>query len=312
MLLSVADICNIQTQISSGKGEIITFLVFKKNFFFTIISLRGRCYTSYFSIYKFSTGNKIGYLDYRGYLARSEDVFGCQDLGRRDCRWHLVDGSESRSVVSDSFRPHELYSPWNSPGQNTGVGGLSLRQGIFPTQGSNLGLLQCRRILYQLSHQGSPRIVVWVAYPFSGGSSWPRNRTGFSCIAGGFLTNWAFREAQDGRDVAKHARCTALSPQQIITWIQKSTVLWMRIFIHLFYLKNWIERPHNLLNSIPQVLICLLSFWNANPAHDRYQAGLPLRSAEWTPVSFTGHQGAELAGRLKGRLWKTLYKEAAL
>ena len=45
---------------------------------------------------------------------------------------------ESLSVVSDSLWPHGLYSPWNSPGQHTGVGGLSLLQGIFPTQGSNL------------------------------------------------------------------------------------------------------------------------------------------------------------------------------
>ena len=41
--------------------------------------------------------------------------------------------SESRIVMSDSLQPHELYSPWNSPVQNTGVGGLSLLQGIFPT-----------------------------------------------------------------------------------------------------------------------------------------------------------------------------------
>jgi len=51
--------------------------------------------------------------------------------------------------------PHGLYSPWNSPG-NTGVGSLSSLQGIFPTQGSNPGLLHCRWILYQLSYQGSP------------------------------------------------------------------------------------------------------------------------------------------------------------
>ena len=43
--------------------------------------------------------------------------------------------SESHSVVSDSLRPHGLYSPWNSPGQNTGVGSCSLLQWIFPTQG---------------------------------------------------------------------------------------------------------------------------------------------------------------------------------
>ena len=99
--------------------------------------------------------------------------------------------------MSDSLRPHVLYSPWNSPGQNTGVGSLSLLQGIFPTQGieprspafqadslpaepqgkpkntgvgslsllqrifptqeSKQGLLHCREILYQLSYLGSPQ-----------------------------------------------------------------------------------------------------------------------------------------------------------
>ena len=93
---------------------------------------------------------------------------------------------ESCSVVSDSLWPHGLYSPWNSLGQNTGVSILSLFQGIFPTQRSNPGLLHCRWILYQLSHKGSPRILEWVAYPFSSGSSWPSNRSGVSCIAGGF------------------------------------------------------------------------------------------------------------------------------
>ena len=49
-----------------------------------------------------------------------------------------------------------LYSPWNSPGQNTGVDSLSLLQRIFPTQGSNPGLPHYRWIFYQLSYQGSP------------------------------------------------------------------------------------------------------------------------------------------------------------
>ena len=66
--------------------------------------------------------------------------------------------SESRSVVSDSLWPHELYSPWNSPGQNTGEGGCSLLQEFVPTQGSNPGLLHCRLILYHLSHQRSPSL----------------------------------------------------------------------------------------------------------------------------------------------------------
>ena len=70
---------------------------------------------------------------------------------------HVVK-SESCSVVSDSLRPHGVQSPWNSPGQNTGVGSLSFLQGIFPTQGLNSGLSHCRQILYQLSHQGSPGV----------------------------------------------------------------------------------------------------------------------------------------------------------
>ena len=65
--------------------------------------------------------------------------------------------NKSRSVVSNSLRPRGLSSPWNSPGQDTGVGSLSLLQGIFPTQGLNPGLRHCRRILYQLSHEGRSR-----------------------------------------------------------------------------------------------------------------------------------------------------------
>ena len=103
--------------------------------------------------------------------------------------------SESRSVVSDSLRPRGLHSLWNPPGQNTGVGSLSLLQGIFLTQGLNPCLPHCRRILHQLSHKGSPRVLEWVAYPFSRGSSRPRNRTGVSRIAGRFFTIWATREA---------------------------------------------------------------------------------------------------------------------
>ena len=59
-------------------------------------------------------------------------------------------------MVPSSLLLHGLYSPWNSSGQNTGVGSLFLLQGIFPTQGSNSGFPHCRWILYQLSHKGSP------------------------------------------------------------------------------------------------------------------------------------------------------------
>ena len=73
-------------------------------------------------------------------------------------------------------------------------GSLSLPQGIFPTQGPNPGLPHSRQILYQLSHQGSPGIQRWVTYPFSRGSSQPRDRTQVSRIAGGVFTSWAIRE----------------------------------------------------------------------------------------------------------------------
>ena len=87
-------------------------------------------------------------------------------------------------------------TPWTTQSMEfsrpeTGVGSLSLLQDIFLTQGSNPGFPHCRRILYQLSHKRSPRILERVAYPFSSGSSWPRNQTGASCIAGRFFTSWA-------------------------------------------------------------------------------------------------------------------------
>ena len=74
----------------------------------------------------------------------------------KTCPFQERTESEGHSVMSNSLQLHGLYSPCYSPGQNTGVGSLSLLQGIFPTQGSNAGLLNCRRILYQLSHKGSP------------------------------------------------------------------------------------------------------------------------------------------------------------
>ena len=98
----------------------------------------------------------------------------------------------SRSVMTKSLgryrlQPARLLCPWDSPDKNTGVGCHTLLQEIFPTQRSNPGLPHCRRILYQLSHQGSPRILEWVADPFSSRSSWRRNRTRVSCITGGLF-----------------------------------------------------------------------------------------------------------------------------
>ena len=105
--------------------------------------------------------------------------------------WKKDSESESRPVVSDIVRPHGVYSPWNSLGQNTGVGSLSLLQNeseICSVVSDSLqpyvhGILQAR-------------ILEWVAFPFSRGSSQPRDRTQVYCIAGGFFTTWATGKAQ--------------------------------------------------------------------------------------------------------------------
>ena len=99
--------------------------------------------------------------------------------------------------MSNSLQPHGLYAvhgifqarilEWVA---------FPFSREIFPTQGLNPGLPHCRQILYQLSHKGSPRILEWVAYPFFSRSSWPRNQTGVSCIAGRFFTNSAIRELE--------------------------------------------------------------------------------------------------------------------
>ena len=140
---------------------------------------------------------------------------GSQRVGHNwatELNWYINDGeSKNCSVVSNSLWPHGLYSPWNSPGQNTGSVSLSLLRGIFPSQRSNPGLPHCRWILYQLSHKGSPTVVEWVTYPFSSGCSQSRNRTGVSCIAGGFFTNRAMGEALNHAAVVKDRRNTQLS-----------------------------------------------------------------------------------------------------
>ena len=99
-------------------------------------------------------------------------------------------GNLSNPVIkprSPALQVDSLLSEPPGKPKDTGVGNLSFLQGIFLTQESNPDLLHCRWILYLLSHQGSPRILEWVAYPFFRGSSQPRNQTGVSCIAGRFF-----------------------------------------------------------------------------------------------------------------------------
>ena len=125
--------------------------------------------------------------------------------------------------MSDSSKSLGLYSPWNSPGQNTGVGRIFLLQGIFQTQGLNPGLPHCKRIIYQLNHQGSPRILEWVANPFSSRSFWPRNRTRVSGIAGGFFTNWAIREAFVYTQIYSHIHSE--NKENTFNWIAHEIII---------------------------------------------------------------------------------------
>ena len=114
----------------------------------------------------------------------------CQSYGFSNSHvhmWMCVCVCESCSAVSNSLWPHGLYSPWNSKGQNTGVGSLSLLQGIFPT----------------------------------------RDWTQVFCIAGGFFTSWATREAHrcESRTIKK-AKCQRIDAFELWCWRRLLRVPW--------------------------------------------------------------------------------------
>ena len=89
-----------------------------------------------------------------------------------DFKWNIFFQLKSKflevqdQVLNVHISHQDLYSPWNSLGQKTGMGSCSLLQGIFPTQGLNPGLPHCRQILYKLNYQGSPRLKMQVNYTF--------------------------------------------------------------------------------------------------------------------------------------------------
>ena len=139
---------------------------------------------------------------------------------------------KATQLWSNSLRPQGLYSPWNSPGQHTGVDSLSLLR--IPTQGSNPGLPHCRQILYQLGHKGSSRILEWVAYPFSSRSSQPRNWTRVSCILA-CCGSWGRKES----DMTEWLNWTAaLQVDSLLTELPGSPFLSLRIF-------NWWPQAYN-------------------------------------------------------------------
>ena len=151
--------------------------------------------------------------------------------------------------MSLSLPPYGLYSQWNSLGQNTGVSSLSLLQRIFPTQGSNPGLPHYRQILYELSHRGSPRVLEWVAYPFSSRSSRPRNWTGVSCIAGGFFTNWTIRETPYSPIVHQISLPSSSSNWICLVFSLNSGYVFFHSFIEMYFTYHWID-PLNLYSLV--------------------------------------------------------------
>ena len=153
------------------------------------------------------------------------------------CAWSLCSATREWKLLS---RVQLFATPWT----NTVPGilqarTLSLLQGIFPTQGSNPNLPHCRWILYQLSHQESPRILEWVAYPFSSRSLWHRNQTGVSCIAGRCLTNWATREALNSARICSQEKLSKsvlksiLQPLKYYVWVAGKE--WFLCFSFIYF-----------------------------------------------------------------------------
>ena len=108
---------------------------------------------------------------------------------------HRLPESESHSFVSDSLQPHWLYSPWNYPGQNTGVCSLFPSPGDVPNPWIELRSPAQQADSFPAESRGKPKNTGVGSLSFSMGSSWPKNRTRVSCIADGFCTSWATREA---------------------------------------------------------------------------------------------------------------------
>ena len=135
-------------------------------------------------------------------IALRKTVHSLRELTIQFGRMMSESESVSCSIMSDSLQPYVLQSvrplcPWNSPGKNTGVGSHFLLQGIFPTQGSNPGLLHCREILYCLSYQGSPwwvdvSVALWcnTCHVRSRRGCWGRKEVKKDFLENSFKLSW--------------------------------------------------------------------------------------------------------------------------
>ena len=145
-------------------------------------------------------------------------------------------------------------------------------QGICLTQGSNPGLPHCRRVLYRLSHRGSPRILEWVAYSFSRGTSGPRNRTMVSCIAGRFITTWTTREVQVKKQYLLNPRSASAGVLDVNTYF----LLWKVITVlsttgcicfHRHYSSSYLCAAMHLVRASND---CVILQWWARSCHSLF------------------------------------------
>ena len=131
---------------------------------------------------------------------------------------------------------------------NIGLSCHALLQGIFPTQGSNPGLPHYRQILYSLSHQGSPRILEWVAYPFSRRFSQPRNWTRVSCIARRFFTTWATRQVPHSYLICKRKESLLIYFIPVTTLsMEKYIGFWTHWCLQIYYQRVKLLKVYHIL-----------------------------------------------------------------
>ena len=123
----------------------------------------------------------------------------------------------SDSLWPYGLQPTRLLCPWDSPGKNTGVGSHFLLQGIFLTQGSNLGLLYCRQILPCLSHQGRPEkleAAFFGSWPFPPSSKHIISISAFAIASTFFSDLWLLWAYLDNPGLFSHFKIL----NQICLW----------------------------------------------------------------------------------------------
>ena len=172
------------------------------------------------------------------------------------CKLFSWSESESRSVVSNSLRPHGLYSPWNPPGQNTGVGSHSLLRENLPNPGIKPRSLALQADCLPAEPQVKPKNTGVGSLSLLQRIFLTRDRTGVSCIAGGFLTTelsgkpigelnvpikimcpillgswlWFFGSCQQNWDRLNRVQYKSLQKKQIVMCLilRKCTYLWVQ------------------------------------------------------------------------------------